>query len=138
MIAVFRTISLLHIDCTSSKSVLLLALSNETFRTKAFSVMLKSIGFPNRFHALVSMIMNATAIVIIEIKIIFLSTPNCLTPEKLSNQCYIKHYDLIHNLTICTTQRQKRTRFVAHKLAILLSRPEKAKKAEKSSKFHFQ
>lgn len=108
MVTVFRTISLLHIDCTSNKSALLLALSNETFRTKAFSVMLKSIGFPNRFHALVSMIMNATAIVIIEIKIIFLSTPNSLTPEKLSDQCYIKHYDLIHDLTVCTTQRQNK------------------------------
>lgn len=79
--AVLKKIVLLYIDCISSKSVLLLVVSNETLRITAVSgINPKLIGFPNRFQALVLIMTNPTAIMTNDTKNIFLYRPNCLSP----------------------------------------------------------
>ena len=83
--AVLKTIVLLYIDCTSSKRVLLLVLSNETFRITASSgIMPKLIGFPSKLNALVLMITNPTATMTKDTKNIFLYSPNSKHPKKNS------------------------------------------------------
>lgn len=84
--AVLKKMVLLYIDCMSRKSVLLLVVSNVTLRITAVSgINPKLIGFSNRFHALVLMMTNPTAMMTNATKNIFLYRPNCLAPGENSH-----------------------------------------------------